>query len=859
MSFFIGCGEVAEEIDSIVAYQLKKIFGENWNQPEKLIVCPQFIANQYRTWLAEGNHLQEVKLKLEFFNIMNEILKDETAFEGLSGYLVFDFDLKALRDDDHMQVHAALFSRNICIIFELVDDDDDNFIEEAENKLSCVVHALNTHIDDRIPVKGVIVFPFKTRLCTSIVSSDDSVLYKDDLKNSLKSFSHSATVSDSSHVNATNALGELLQVSFIQQHHPETEQEAICQAAQRCFLQKPEMTVTRKSQIDFSIMKPTDIQNDIRSDLHKGDTLLWGGYGIGKSIAIMFTVKDLIKQYKQSAKQKKSCWGDFKILFLSGQSLLGDADLRLSPFLLMIEKWIKDICQHLRYSSDLRIVNYTHFLERDIKFVMGSKAKNKGDIRFYSYLLKTTDLEILNEHSSLLNNFDIVVVEETHAVQLKVFHGIVKGLEKARKENEERKGRNVKIWITSNNEGIDLKLPGFNITPGPLAKPSNLRNTPAVVNLAEAINNDIGPERYPSTTMSVSSIKCHIGVSYDFEWNDKERLKRVVKEAKKWTPYIPNSSLLFIDCERSSLYEELLAENIPLKKYKDEYHIGEPLFLQHSDPIEAIVAGAEWHVLFVHIKVNTVNSIEVIKLFTKRIISRITTKVFIFSDKNLHISPNEINQRSDDEINQRRADRKRGIENSLSTQKLTVPESRHSDDGCSEGNKDSNAKYSSCFRISEHTNDPTDNKINCLKNTGNLIEKIRMLHEKISSSDEKSSHYNGYDFTQIRHLDVSLKHESKDIYLVHGRGNAFIVHLNSHTKSEVLKAQKVLETIWKVRVPAYCDSEIVSPCRTENIACLLKLFYLLQPKASFPKNNDSGFISVSSEEADEFAKKGKSN
>ena len=100
------------------------------------------------------------------------------------------------------------------------------------------------------------------------------------------------------------------------------------------------------------------------------------------------------------------------------------------------------------------------------------------------------------------------------------------------------------------------------------------------------------------------------------------------------------SSLLFIDCEESILPEYLRNVGVPISVYGDKFENGKALFLKHSDPIEAIVAGAEWHVLVVHIKMETMNSMEVVKGFNKRIISRATTKVVIFSDRRMALQPN---------------------------------------------------------------------------------------------------------------------------------------------------------------------------------------------------------------------------
>ena len=615
-------------------------FGEDWAQPNGLIIRPHFIADQYSTSLTIQRNLA-IKCKLEFYNEINKILDNENLVSSLSGYLMFDVDLTVLRPADNMDVHAMLFSGQICKIIELIDDE--NSIAKVAKRLKPIIQAIRVHINNRVPVKGITIFSCKTRQPTSITDPDNLILYKDELGKLFLDFSQASRISSTVTEEVKTALAKMLQISFLEQCYPETKEKATYLAAQKLFMQKPDEKVREFTQIDFNLIKLTEVQNGIKNDLLAGSTLVRGGYGIGKSVAIVAAIKDSIEQYKMSVNDSKSKQTDFKILFLSAQGLLSDTNLMLSPFLLTIKKWVREACGNIGYDNDLQILNYTQFLDRNIDFALQSKSVGKGDIIFCSYLLKMEDFQILKTKPGLLNKFNIIAVEETHVLDSSMITDFVTCFEKAITTNK----RNSKLWITSNTEDLDLTLRGFIASPKPHLKQENLRNVPAVAKLAEAVNANIGPERYPSTALPMSSVKCQIGVTYEFEFNDEKRLKKIVEEAKNWKQWLSKSSLLLIDCEDSGLHEQLKTEGIFFKLYRDidNYDTGEPLLLQRSDPVEAVLAGTEWHVLIVHIKSDTINSIKVVKLFNKRIISRATTKVIIFSDRGFEVSEEEIDMR----------------------------------------------------------------------------------------------------------------------------------------------------------------------------------------------------------------------
>ena len=826
-------------------------FGENWIQPKQLIVCRDFIVDLYETSLTSQRD-SETKLKFDFSREINKILEEkynkvveqENMLLSLSGYLIFDVDLKDLRPGEDMKIPAMLFSSRMVRVIELLEDE--NCLESAEKHSTRVTRAIARFVKNKVPVEGVIVFPRTLRQPTSFMTSENLLLYKDELEKLFIGFFEAFPVSDSITEDVKAALAKLFQISYFDQCHPQSKEEAICRAAQRLFLQRPEASIKDCAQIDFNLIKLTDIQTGIKDQLLDGNTLVWGGYGMGKSVAVIAAMKDLIEEYEKLVKERKSKQTNFKILFLSAQGLLSDKELPSSPFLVMTEKWIREVCEDVGCDSRLDILCHTLFINRNINFAMQTRNRNTRDVIFCSYLLKSDDFEILKTNVQLLYNFDVIVLEETNAIEPRLITDFASCFEGRATVN----GKTPKVWITSNAEILDFSLPGFIVSPNSHVRPDNLRNTPAVLKLAEAINANIGPERYPSTALPASLIKCQIGLTYEFESDGKKRLSKVIDEVKKWKERLPNSSLLLIDCEGASLREDLRTENICFKTYKDKYDINELLFLHQSDPIEAVVAGAEWQVLIIHITTKTINSIEMIKLFSKRVISRITTKVVIFSDRYLDIT--EIVNRN-----------LRGNENSVLskefTDKIHYEDFKEKQIELPYDNNRFNGTVSNINTpLNISTNGFASSKSESPDHICHLIKNFERFHSKMISSDEKLKHYEGYAFVQIRHLDDSLKNYREDIYLIHRKQEACVVQLNCNdlNSCKVIQCRDLLENMWNLKLPAYCGGNLVSPRKTENVIRISKLLDLLQPKILSPEDNRSGVISVKAEEADKFTKNG---
>ena len=240
----------------------------------------------------------EVKLKLEFLRNIQD-LKKQNEPDTLNGYLLLDFDLAGLDLRDDLPIHAALLSKDRIKIIELADDDK-HCIDGVEKRLEDRIRAIKTYIGHVIPVTVVIVFPNKARVPPSAMSSDDdsiSILYKDELVY-LITPSKPCQISNEISTDTKIALAKMLQFGYLKVQHPDTEEEAVWQAVQRFCCQRHGSKIEVYTQITFNSIKLTEIQELIKNDLLNGSTLLWGGYGIGKTVAIVATIKELIKQYK---------------------------------------------------------------------------------------------------------------------------------------------------------------------------------------------------------------------------------------------------------------------------------------------------------------------------------------------------------------------------------------------------------------------------------------------------------------------------------------------------------------------------------------------------------------------------------
>ena len=249
------------------------------------------------------------------------------------------------------------------------------------------------------------------------------------------------------------------------------------------------------------------------------------------------------------------------------------------------------------------------------------------------------------------------------------------------------------------------------------------------------------------------------------------------------------------------------------------------------------------------------------QLFNKRIISRATTKIYIFSDGSVMKG-----QIGDADISSKKV-RKNVVKNYSEVERIGLYDlSNGSSDDIMLQERD---LYSVSTENSVHT---ATREIRSVRRRyledidDSLMEQIQKKH--MERSNEQISHFDGWDITQIGNIyiyiyiyKVFLTNESQNIYLVIGQGKAFIVHLNSgyEAENEVKKAKSHFEHVFGIQLPTYCGRILVSRCEQKNFtsARISKLIHLLQPNISFLEGNDSGSICIHAEETNRFAKEGK--
>ena len=611
-------GYAAEAIN----YMEKHFNWEEWFQPKELFIRPYFIFEKLS--IAE-KYRKDVKLMQHFFEAV------DTVKDQLPGYFMFNFDFSGIEVDDPLEMKAAFLSKDVIKLIELQDQDTEENMKNVEEKLSERIDSLKSLIDQKIPVEGVIVFPCKSR---SISTSSYSVLYGDELKEGLKTEMTTLHESPPRTMEVTLevkiVLAKLLYYTISKRHYPESEEEAIYEVAMWMFCQSDEEDMSKITWMPYNSIKLSEAQKDLRDslvNLNKGCAIVSGAYGIGKSVVIVNAIKELISQT-----------GKLKVLFTSAQTFLSNVDVKFSPFLAMTEKWILE-------QKDLKVITHIEQLHCTIDSL--ETEFGKETVIFNSYLLKSADLETLCSYSTseklsnTLKNFDVVVVEETHALDFDKIERLIACLENFVD----------KVWISSNAKNF-VAPSSCSILPTKPCELRSLRNTPEIMKLAQEMESILIPERYPTAPMVRSPSSSWLHVDCTSEIDDEKRVTKIVELAEKWK-WIPRSDLLFIDCESSNLFGELENRGVPVCKYiENEVQKMEAfLFLDKSDPIEAIVAGAEWPVLIVHAKAKTLNEIDAVKVFSKRIISRATTKLYLFLNSKSMISNEVINENPVEEQN----------------------------------------------------------------------------------------------------------------------------------------------------------------------------------------------------------------
>ena len=591
-----------------------KHFGQEWLYPEKLHIYPHFILEKLS--IAEKCRV-DVKLKQEFFKAV-KILQ---AQDKLHGYFMFDFNFTFIVYDAPLEFQIAFVSKDVIKVIELEDCKDN--IEDTEIRLKERIETLKYLSDSNIPVEGVVVFPFKFRP-SSLASEAYTTLYikeqitefASELETELKTLHHSYQLSSEATFDTKGTIARLIYYAISIQSYATSAEGAMYEVAMWLFSEYDDEDITEFTRMPYNSINLTMAQKALKDDLVASNvpcTILSGAYGIGKSVVIVNAIKELIKKT-----------GKLKILFMSAQSFLDNAELKFSPFLLMIEQWFEELFEPKQ--KLIKIVTHTE----NLKLAINSLEMKFGneDVTFFTYLLKEGDIDMLCSDSLSLNifeKFDIIVLEETHTLSLSKMEKIIIRFNHLKKS---------KLWISSNSKSLEPPSCCKVLPKESCEELKNWRNTPEITTLAEEMESVLIPERYPSIPMSVPCSSSGLSVDCMYEIDDKERVTKIVERAERWQ-WLPRSDLLFIDCENSNLFQELHNKGIPVYQYNESkaFQADKFLFLQRNDPVESITAGAEWPVFIIHVKRKTLNESDAVTVFSKRIISRVTTKLYLFSDR----------------------------------------------------------------------------------------------------------------------------------------------------------------------------------------------------------------------------------
>ena len=751
---------------------------EEWFQPSNLILHPFCIFEKFS--LAE-KYGMDVELMQRFFTVVRS-LKTQNK---LCGYFLFNFDFSGAERDDPLEVKAAFVSKDVIKIIELVDAEEN--IEVAQQDLVERIEDVKYLIDSEIPVEGVIVFSSTGPGSLTEADTLHGILYVNELNADRLTeamLSHQSSLVGSSG-DVKKAMARLLYHPI--SHGPKCKEEAICEFGMWLFYQSDNDT-SEITRISYNSIKLTEDQKGLLEDLlelcEHQCTILSGAYGVGKTVVIVSAIKELIIQNSE-----------LKFLFISAQSLLCEEDLQFSPFLEMVEKWIAGLFRN--NERNVNIYKHTDQLRLSIDS-LEAKAGDKG-ITFTSYLLKHSDLRALLNGELEPENFNVIILEETHGLDLHEIEKLTTSFSHLKKP---------KVWISSNSNCLKTLSSCRTLPKKGRDELRNLRNTPEIVEHAEKLELLLIPERYPSKTMLATTTASGLGVDCIFEIDNEKRIERIVELAENWD-WIPNSDLLFIDTENSSLFEKLQENDILVYRYNEGYQLDKFLFLNRSDPIEAVVTGAEWHVLIVHARAKTLNAIEAVEVFSKRIVSRATTKLYLFLDFELSDMNTEVFKvHSDSKV-------QREVNVTVKSEEVEVPKDNR-EDRFGKSHKDRN--------------------VNKAMEVSTLIDHIEKECKTANFTQKKTFIYRQYRFVRIQHLpDPSLMSMEEDIYLVdvQAQEEAFVLQITSdghHHETNVITAKEGVKFLTGESLPAYCNGKLECSGSTENYANVSKWLDLLDEK-----------------------------
>ena len=396
-------------LDKAVRF-MKDQFGEDWFEPRQLFVRPQFIFEKFN--ISEKCRA-DVKIQQRFFAAVRS-LKDK---KELHGYFLLNCDFSPIESDDPLEIQVVFISKDVIKVIELASEDTEENVKNLERQLDDRIEAINIQIDNqshkKIPVEGMIIFPCKGRP-DSCAENVYTVLYQNELMTELKMklITPQQFLERTSQVMADVkiTIARLISFNMLKWHYAKSEEEAIYEVAIWLCGHSDDKNITVFTRMPFNSIKLTEPQKILVSDLtdmnEHGCTILSGPYGIGKSVVIVRAIKELFESNS-----------NLKVLFMSAQSFLSDAELKFSPFLTMIEDWIAGLYEP-NSEKYVKVRRHTDQRKLEIEYLATEAKSSDKRVTFSSYLLKHTDLEALHNAKLTLEMFDIIVLEETNAIDL---------------------------------------------------------------------------------------------------------------------------------------------------------------------------------------------------------------------------------------------------------------------------------------------------------------------------------------------------------------------------------------------------------------------------------------------------------
>ena len=604
--------------------------GESWSNPEKLYTYPHFIVKSRNVDKTRQNKLQGKKSgksktaegrgdrgERKLLSAAKKLMNLDNCPRG---YFISDTNLGDCHPDEVLQLDAIFISPDSIVVFEVKDYGNvEEAVEKAMDQLDKRLKAIDQLIQKKIPVFGAIVLPFKDKCPKDCPTSPSGysvrILFKQDLQPDifsgyLKEWEGKSSLSEE---DKENALAKTLLFTFLSEYYPTSEEDFIHLEAQKIFLRR-----NRNYNGSFLIpsfnsitLTPEQIKNaKDMSDMQSGIAVINGPYGSGKTITVIKAIQNRVKAGVK-----------LNILFLSAQMAFNSVEiLHYSPFL----ETVKGLIEEALFSNEYVITGYNDNL-------ISHEEKKPISIKL-SLLTGCTSpsLENLTEHWEN-NDKNIVILDETNALTNDEMEKFVTYFQK----------RNTVTWVTSNLGDSDLSQK-YSIFKNCRIKfmhtnANSVRNTSEIISFANQVETIIVPERFPSGEMLRSNTPEGIPISHCYEKEDSSRIESLIFTIKRWlkVPSFKPNQLLVVNAENDeNLLFKMKKAGIPFQEYSSHVDGNAFLFLQeHSkDPIESIVAGGEWEVMIFYCSHQTITSNKATHLFNKRIISRVTTKLYLFSN-----------------------------------------------------------------------------------------------------------------------------------------------------------------------------------------------------------------------------------